>query len=1019
MDSEAPTPKPSRRRLKWWQWLLIALGAVLVLLLIAVGIAMYVIFTPSALTKVVNRVAPNVVQCEAHFDRVNLSLFRTFPDAGLDIHNVYLVNPTPNAPTDTVARLDRLTVGVDAKRFLKEKEIIVHQVLLDGVQASLFVDSLGHSNFDIFPHSTKEDDTTSTPFSLDSLPLMDINRIAVTNLAARYISQPQGIDASATGLDLCVKGRLAEGLVDADMHLNIKQVEATMTDSTGCVSLAACLQQPHVDLQAKGNMDRVEGDLGLAIPKGSLNTAGSDMVNATLQASKHDLLHASLPFIADLQQMHLTLGQSQIKVDEYALSLLGQAQLPTAEQPLDIDLTLATESAWQVAPLLALLPEQYASLLKGIDVDAKLSLNASATGSVTDSTMPRVVAHVDLNDGRFYYPSALPYRISRIVGNIDADVDLSQGGHSYVAINTLKAHTRGSDIALTGTATNLMNDPHVDARLRGSLPFEDIMPLLPDSLPLSANGKAALDLRANLSLSQLQSQAYDQIHASGTIRLSDIDMLYDSIHAAAPNLNIALQLPAIEHTGKMAEAHITGSSLNVDMPTIKAAVAQPDINVAVNDITRQQIAAAFAISVEQTVATIDSNSIDLSALSLSGSVNIDSTQENILRRYNPSLDIDLRQTRLSTNLIAEEIYINNLDFHYTPELCDIADADFKLGHSDLQINGEVHNLEPWLSHERMLTGELNLRSNYADVDQIMDLFSGMGSDKDSIEQMRVEDSVPAEANPFIVPRDVDFTIHTHLGHSTAFENDLGDVAGSLTVKDGVVVLDQIGFVCKAATMQLTALYKTPRPNNLFAAIDFHLLDIQIDELLDMIPVVDTLVPMLAAFEGNANFHLAGESYLNAFYQPKMSTLLGSAAISGKDLVLMDDNSIAQIAKLMQFKSWKEKDNKIHIDSIDVELTCFRKEIEVFPFLINMGNYSICASGKHRLSGECGYHIELLKNPLLAKVGVDVSGTLQKPKISLGQVRYADLYKPEKQGAVEKETLALKKMIRQALENNVR
>jgi hypothetical protein len=177
--------------------------------------------------------------------------------------------------------------------------------------------------------------------------------------------------------------------------------------------------------------------------------------------------------------------------------------------------------------------------------------------------------------------------------------------------------------------------------------------------------------------------------------------------------------------------------------------------------------------------------------------------------------------------------------------------------------------------------------------------------------------------------------------------------------------------------------------------------------------------MLAAFDGNANFHLAAETYLNAYYKPKMSTLLGSAAISGKNLVVMDDEDIAQIAKLMQFKKWKDDDNKIRIDSLDVEMTCFRKEIEVYPFLINIGNYQLCASGKHNLDGACNYHLELLKNPLLAKVGVDVKGTIKSPKIVLGEVRYADLYRPEKQGVVEKRTLELKKMIKDALEANVR
>ena len=127
----------------------------------------------------------------------------------------------------------------------------------------------------------------------------------------------------------------------------------------------------------------------------------------------------------------------------------------------------------------------------------------------------------------------------------------------------------------------------------------------------------------------------------------------------------------------------------------------------------------------------------------------------------------------------------------------------------------------------------------------------------------------------------------------------------------------------------------------------------------------------------------------------------------------------QIAKLMGFKSWKEKDNKLVIDSLDVELTALNSVIEVYPFLLNVGKYQICASGMHSLDNHCGYHVELLKNPLMAKVGVDIKGTLSNPKITLGSVRYADYYKPEKQGVVEKQTLELKRQVKEALQAKVR
>lgn len=1003
---------------KGWKIALISLGSLLGLVVVVVAVALWLVFTPSQLTKIVNNLAGKYVQCETHFGRVNLTLFKTFPDAGLQVDDVYVINPMFGAPSDTVAHIGSLTVGVDVKKYLKEKEVIVHQVLLNGVQAHLYRDAVGSANYDIFPHSDDED-TVKKPFSLDSLPNVDLRRIKISHAAAGYVDESSRMDARVDDLDLEVVGTLREDRVDATLDLGSDCIALLTKDSSGVTSLDAMLDDLKVVLKAQGNLDEVSGRLKMKVESGKFNVGESEMVNETLQASKEDLLTVSVPFKADLNQMSFLFDDSKVSVDEYTLMLHGRVQMARVEEPMKVDVTLynTQNDPWQVKSLLALLPMQV--LPDGMLADGKVAFAATAVGDVADGKLPLVDANVTLIDGSFYYPQALPYRVSRIGGDLSASLNLNEGGRSDVVVGSLKAHTLNTDVSVSGRVDDLLGDMHIDAVLKGTLPLADAKPMLPDTLPFAAEGVADLNLKANFRMSQLQTKAYDNMKASGTVKLKKVDFTYDSIHAVAPDLTVVLQLPAVEHKGKMAEAHVMGSSLGFSMGAIVANVQRPDINVGVNNITREQVSAAFEVAMERTTASLDSTSIDLSALSLSGSVRLDSTQTNILKQYNPNLDVDLRQTLVRTNLISEDIYFNNLDFHYTPELCEIADADFRLGRSDLQLYGTVENLEPWLDHKAMLIGDLQLTSNYADVDEIMDLVSGMGTDKDTLEQMRQEDKVDKEANPFIVPKDVDFTLNTHIKRSLAFGNDLGDLVGAVTVKDGVAVLDQIGFVCKAATMQLTALYKSPRPNNLFAAIDFHLLDIQIDELLDMIPVVDTLVPMLAAFNGNADFHLAGESYLFADYKPKMSSLLGSAAISGKNLVVMDNNSIAQIAKLMQFKSWKDKDNKIMIDSLSVEMTCLRKEIEVFPFLLNIGKYQLCASGKHTLDNQCGYHVELLKNPLMAKVGVDVQGSLKSPKISLGQVRYADLYKPEKQGVVEKQTLELKQMIREALEKNVR
>lgn len=1054
---------------KGWKITWIALGSLLGLVVVTVAVALWLVFTPSKLTKIVNGLVGNFITCDAKFGNVDLTLLSTFPDAGLKIEDVVIVNPGKGPivdykQNDTVARIGSLTVGIDVKAFLKENKVIVHQVVLEDATANLFIDSLGTANFDIFP---KSDDTTSSETKLPEV--IDLKKIKIDNLNATFLNCKDGMmSAEVAGMDMNLKGSMEQedivadlklginqlffvqgevqpmltahvkGLemkadgkkegehIDADIRIDGKNVDLDQVDSLGNHTLKAVLDGLLLKAKGNGDMDTMRCKLDLGVEKGTLNAAGTEMVNETLRESKKDLLGVEMPdVVVKLNKKEIWLSDSKIKLDDYALMLNGQCYLATEERPLTMDMAVETDGSWRVKPLLDIVPERFVGFRKGMEqLDGDVAFVLNANGTLTDSTMPNIVGNIRLADGRFYAPKMLPYKINKVKGELGVDLNLDKRKESHVTIKNLKAHTQGTDVTLNGRVDDLLGDMRVDAKVRGTLPLEDVKPMLPKTMNIELEGDADVDVSAKFAMSQLKKQAYDKMKASGTVKFKGLQVDLDTIHATAPDLAIALQLPATEHKGRMADVKLKGSALKAKMGKgISAEVKNPDISVGVNNMMKEQLAASFKLGMGETEANVDSMIFSLVELKLDGSMRMDSLQKDVLKKFNPRLNAETRSALVFMPQLPEAVRLRDFDMSYTPELIDIREAKVTLGHSDFELYGTVDNFEEWLDNKAMLKGDLNFTSDYADVDQIMNMFSGMGSDPDTLEALRKEDAVPAEANPFIVPKNVNVTLHTHIKRSIAFGNDLHDVAGALTVKDGRVVLDQMGFVCKAATMQLTALYKSDRPGHLFTALDFHLLDIQIDELLDMIPAVDTLVPMLSAFNGNANFHLAAETYLDARYQPKLPTLKGAAAITGENLVVMDNKDIATIAKLMRFKSWKDKDNKIKVDSLSVEMVAMDDghgcEVEIFPFLLNVGSYQVCISGLQGVDKSCNYHLELLKNPLLAKVGVDVKGSILSPKISLGKVLYADLFRPKKQGVAEKRALEVKRKVREALEANVR
>jgi len=265
-----------------------------------------------------------------------------------------------------------------------------------------------------------------------------------------------------------------------------------------------------------------------------------------------------------------------------------------------------------------------------------------------------------------------------------------------------------------------------------------------------------------------------------------------------------------------------------------------------------------------------------------------------------------------------------------------------------------------------------------------------------------------------VPKGVDVHLEAIIRRASYGPDTITDITGDVRVRDGILVLDAVNFTTPAADMQLTAMYRTPRRNHLYLGIDYHMFDIDISRLLQMIPDIDTLMPMLRSFKGMGEFHMAVETYLDSQYNVKKSTLRGASSIRGQDLVLMDGETFSEIAKTLRFS--KRAENRV--DSLSAEFTIFREEVDVYPFLIVMDRYKAVVAGRHNFDLSFNYHISLVESPLPVRLGIDVTGTLDKMNYRLASPRYAELYRPASRRAVESRQLQLRNLIREALIRNV-
>jgi hypothetical protein len=356
----------------------------------------------------------------------------------------------------------------------------------------------------------------------------------------------------------------------------------------------------------------------------------------------------------------------------------------------------------------------------------------------------------------------------------------------------------------------------------------------------------------------------------------------------------------------------------------------------------------------------------------------------------------------------ESIEIPSVKMDFDPENFNISEGLIILGQSDFSLTGNLNNVLSYFRGDSILRGDFYFNSGNTDLGRLMNLTSGIGLDSDENDN--------SSGGPYMVPRGVDVLLHANVSQATRGADTIVNILGDVRVKDGILLLDALTFTTPAADMQMTAMYRTPRKNHLYLGIDYHMMDVEISRLLEMIPDIDTLMPMLRSFGGSGEFHIAVETYLDSLYNIKKSTLRGASSILGADLVLMDGETFGEIAKTLRFS--KKAENRV--DSLSAEFTIFREEIEVYPFLLVMDRYKVIVGGMHNFDLSFDYHVSMIESPLPVRLGIDITGNMeQMEKPRLSRPRYTELYRPESGRAVKDSQMELRKMIRDALLENVR
>lgn len=365
---------------------------------------------------------------------------------------------------------------------------------------------------------------------------------------------------------------------------------------------------------------------------------------------------------------------------------------------------------------------------------------------------------------------------------------------------------------------------------------------------------------------------------------------------------------------------------------------------------------------------------------------------------------------------------------------EIAINKFRLksGSSDLSVNGSLTGLRRAVLRNGTVSLNLDVNSDILNVNELLRAYSlgeeyrkTAGQGQHHLEDPEVLDSIAdtsaISSSPLlIVPANIRADIGVTASNVRYSNMVMNKMEAELVMKERCLQLKRIEASSNVGNLFVEGFYATRSRNSLKTGFNVSLTDITAEKIIEMIPAVDTLMPMLKSFKGLLNCEMAATSKIDTTMSLVIPSLNGVIRISGKNLALVESESLFKIAKLLKFKNI----HNIQIKDMSVEGIISDSRLEVFPFVMSVDRYSLAMSGIQNLDQSFSYHVSVLKSPLIIRFGVDLWGKdFDNLKFKVGKAKYKNRKVPVFTSVVEQTRLSLSDAIRdiftKGVENAIR
>ncbi len=370
--------------------------------------------------------------------------------------------------------------------------------------------------------------------------------------------------------------------------------------------------------------------------------------------------------------------------------------------------------------------------------------------------------------------------------------------------------------------------------------------------------------------------------------------------------------------------------------------------------------------------------IDISADKLS---HLESnTLTELYKNWDVSGQFNLNRASIITKHLPLRNRVREFSGSFNNDNITLEKLHLQSGDSDLEIKGRLYDLKDAINNKDKIRLKLDVFAPRLYADDLLaaymsgqnTTFTGDVSLSDAeFQKAVVIDSINHTQLPsyILIPDNIEGDIKIDAYNVRYLTLQVDSLNSNIKIKDKCVQLTDFVSKSNMGEMYLDGFYATRSKEDIKAGFNLNLNNITAHDAIELLPAIDTLMPIIKTFDGLINCGISATTEIDTTMNIIIPSITGAMRLSGTNLTIKDNPEFRKIAKSLMFKDKKFA----KVDALKIDGIITRGIVNIFPFRLVVDRYNLAISGRQNLDLSYFYHMSVLKSPLPFRIGLDISG----------------------------------------------